>query len=392
MIFGKILKKYGPRKIAIDVGTHSLKGVVFEVIIGKNPIVLDRKTVKSPVFPDTDKPTPDEYVGWIVKKLPDFIQEMIKSSEHHPDTITIGLGPDIVALNIENWSARFSGSSQNDGAFYNQFAKILQENKKKHPEIIDAFLLDSYLNGYPLRHTATTFPPNTEFSFKTMVMRPASPRATERRASQEIATTLDMVKKGLSGLKIYFYPSFLAQKEVLTKVLEIHNSLVIDIGGETTAVTLLKNGSLEHVNFFPLGGRHFLRGISKIASISFEEAEDLKRQYSQGIVSQDTQKQLHNFIRCEAEIWKKMFIKILENFYHFGPLPPQVIIIGGGANMPEVNSVIRGNWIKNFSYVEYPKVNILRGDSVFSGDSLGGALQGPEDFNLAALIYKDSHQ
>ena len=208
-----------------------------------------------------------------------------------------------------------------------------------------------------------------------------------RPANPEMACTLEEVKKGLSGLRIDFYPNFLAQKEVLTSVLKLQNSLIIDVGGETTALALLKNGSLEQTTFFPLGGRHFLRGISKVSGMSFEEAEDLKRQHAQGLLNQEVQKRLHNFIRQELEMWKKMFLAGLDIFYHFGPLPPQVILIGGGANIPEINSAVLGNWLKSFSYEEYPKVNNLRGDSVFGGDSLGGALQGSEDFNLAALIY-----
>lgn len=60
-------------------------------------------------------------------------------------------------------------------------------------------------------------------------------------------------------------------------VLGIKNGAVIDIGGGTTGIAILKAGRVVYVADEPTGGTHFNLVISGAYKISFEEAESLKQ-------------------------------------------------------------------------------------------------------------------
>lgn len=61
------------------------------------------------------------------------------------------------------------------------------------------------------------------------------------------------------------------------EVLKMENGAVIDIGGGTTGISILKDGKVVYVEDEPTGGTHFSLVISGAYKISFAEAEKYKR-------------------------------------------------------------------------------------------------------------------
>ncbi|GLC78401.1 ethanolamine utilization protein EutJ [Lacrimispora brassicae] len=60
-------------------------------------------------------------------------------------------------------------------------------------------------------------------------------------------------------------------------VLKIKNGAVVDIGGGTTGISILKDGKVVYVADEPTGGTHFSLVISGAYQMSFQEAEAYKR-------------------------------------------------------------------------------------------------------------------
>ena len=60
-------------------------------------------------------------------------------------------------------------------------------------------------------------------------------------------------------------------------VLNIRNGAVVDIGGGTTGISVLKDGTVVYVADEPTGGTHFSLVISGAYQLSFEEADAYKR-------------------------------------------------------------------------------------------------------------------
>lgn len=71
--------------------------------------------------------------------------------------------------------------------------------------------------------------------------------------------------------------SILDEPTAANRVLKIENGAVVDIGGGTTGISILKDGEVVYVVDEPTGGTHFSLVISGAYGMSFAEADKYKR-------------------------------------------------------------------------------------------------------------------
>jgi ethanolamine utilization protein EutJ len=60
-------------------------------------------------------------------------------------------------------------------------------------------------------------------------------------------------------------------------VLQIHDGAIVDCGGGTTGIAVIENGQVVYTADEPTGGTHFSLVIAGAKNITFEEAEELKK-------------------------------------------------------------------------------------------------------------------
>ena len=397
--------------VAIDAGSHSLKGMVLSV--SKNtsgapalPKILKKKFVKLPISYDPQLPA--DYQAKLASKLGEFILEMAKEGLKNSDRIIVGLGPSLADLAIEKKSFKVAGkekvlTAESANTYFKNmggsggeiFLEVLANDYK-----IDLKEVNPVRTGAARPAEGSSTPPS---AISILHRRQSRRRSNGVKVPEsfgltfgvmipklvhEVSVVVDETKKALGGLTFEFLPNAYLQQTALAGSFRTRDALAVDVGGENTQVLLLKNGSGVQTYSFPLGARHFIRGIAKIADLTYEEAEDIKKQYTRNIVDESRKKQIHGFLAEESKLWYKMFAESMDGFYHFGPLPQQVFMFGGGANLAEIADTVRkGDWMKNNSFADYPKVNILGGESVFEGDTFDGYIHGPEDFNLASIVF-----
>ena len=75
----------------------------------------------------------------------------------------------------------------------------------------------------------------------------------------------------------FILTNVLDEPTAANKVLDIKNGVVVDIGGGTTGISILKDGKVIYVADEATGGTHFSLVISGAYGMSFEEAEVYKR-------------------------------------------------------------------------------------------------------------------
>lgn len=63
-------------------------------------------------------------------------------------------------------------------------------------------------------------------------------------------------------------------------IYQIKNGVVVDIGGGTTGLVILKNGTVVQIEDEPTGGIHLSLVLAGNYHISFEEAEEIKQDYN----------------------------------------------------------------------------------------------------------------
>lgn len=372
----KLFRKSKSRtSIAIDVGSHSIKGVILETG-GVMPRIIAKQVVNLPLFYNPK----EESIALkrLVIKTRKLLLDLTQMAENIPERALIAVSSGPAVISIKKWCAGRDEAvrtmTRNNAK--NLFEKIKNKNAGANTF---AYPLECTLNESPLRAGKIRIPKNARLCFRTLLL--AFP--------EEVASIFTETQKMLGGVRVEIIPLALAEYYAAVSALKIQNALLVDVGGEKTDLIHIKDGALTQISSFPLGGRHFIRGIAKAADVGPEEAEDLKRQYVQGIVSERRKVLLRDFLRRETKLWEDAFSKKLARFYApAGAPPPQIFLCGGGAHLTEINSVIRnGDWIKSSPYTESPRVNILRADTLFGGNSLGGNLQGPEEFGLSALVF-----
>lgn len=372
--------------VAIDAGSHSIKGLVLELSKeAKVPRLLKKKFVKLPDSDDAragnglsqaDQPSADS-MSRFSSKLGEFILDLVKESGGSPERIVVGLGPNSVKLSVEEWKLKLKNSgktiSANDLCVY--FHNLKRQNSSEGKEV---FVLEVLINGYGTGFRAIKVSKDPELVFRVLTV----------ELVPELATVIKEVQRMFGGLKTEFLSGLCSVQLALVKGLGVENGFLADIGGEYTVFTLLKNSSIVQVSVAPIGGRHFLRGVAKIFNIALEEAEDLVRQYSQGLLGKDHQEKIKGFFSEETSLWQKELTSAADFFYHFGPMPAQIFISGGGSNILEMSAAVRkGEWMRNLTHIDFPEIRVLGGESVFEGNTFDGLLLGPADFGLASLVF-----
>lgn len=106
--------------------------------------------------------------------------------------------------------------------------------------------------GFPLKSASTGYPPGV-------------PQAEVR------ATANVLFGAGLDCTGLIDEPS------AANNVLQIDDGAIVDVGGGTTGIAILKNGKVVYTADEPTGGTHFSLVIAGATGSSFEEAEALKK-------------------------------------------------------------------------------------------------------------------
>lgn len=103
----------------------------------------------------------------------------------------------------------------------------------------------------PIEKGATSFPPQTEYA--------------------NLKTTTHILEGvGLEVLRVLDEPS------AANQVLKIENGAIVDVGGGTTGIAVIKNGDIVYTNDEATGGVHLSLVLAGHHKISYEEAEKIK--------------------------------------------------------------------------------------------------------------------
>lgn len=106
--------------------------------------------------------------------------------------------------------------------------------------------------GFELTSAASAYPPGVP---------PAEVRAT--------ANVLQAAGLECSGL--------VDEPTAANNVLQIQNGAIVDVGGGTTGIAIVEEGHVVYTADEPTGGTHFSLVIAGALNVSFEQAEELKK-------------------------------------------------------------------------------------------------------------------
>ena len=174
-------------------------------------------------------------------------------------------------------------------------------------------------------------------------------------------------------------------------------AILIDVGGGTTDIAVIKNGSLEGTSIFGLGGRSFTKSLAKKFHLSFKEGEAAKLLYSKGKIEPQYVKRIEDSLREDCEIWLSGVEIALENFCssRLDSLPPRILLCGGGSGLPGIYEQLNSkDWLEKIPFPDKPTIGFIQPHDIIKIIDKTEKLTNPQDvtpMGLASLVLNDKN-
>ncbi len=181
---------------------------------------------------------------------------------------------------------------------------------------------------------------------------------------------------GLQLIKVVAEPYAVA-RSISGEQVGQSGALFIDVGGGTTDVALVRNGSVEGTRMFALGGRAFTKSLADRLDTSFEEAERLKIDHALGGEVRDAD-EVAEIVGEDVAVWAAGIELVLEEFGKEGLLPGRIELCGGGAALPEIRAALEApGFAAGLPFARRPLVSMMAPHVGERGQRRHGAARGP---------------
>ncbi len=136
------------------------------------------------------------------------------------------------------------------------------------------------------------------------------------------------------------------------------SAIFVDIGGGTTDVAVVDNGSVMDTQMFAFGGRVFTKEIARRMNIDYRHAELRKLKFAEGKVVKKVQRELSTIVTEVTNIWLNLLQSALEEVQDVDILPDTIYLCGGGASLPNIRKqILEYPWKRLLPFVNIPKVH-----------------------------------
>lgn len=163
-------------------------------------------------------------------------------------------------------------------------------------------------------------------------------------------------------------------------------AIIVDIGGGTMDVALIRNGGVEGAEMMALGGRSFTRKVARELNITLKEAEDLKLKYSQDELPPDMAKEVQMMIAPDLQLLYEGLELSLENLSKGSALPPRVYFCGGGSALKGlVEGVKERSLYERLPFFKQPEIFMLKAEEITRLEDPDNLVNGEENVTPRSL-------
>ena len=145
------------------------------------------------------------------------------------------------------------------------------------------------------------------------------------------------------------------------------NAILIDIGGGTTDIAVLRDGGLEGTRMFSIGGRSLTRSIARALDVNFEIAERMKLDFSADDLAKKPTQAIAQALKPTLDVWLKGIRVSLGEFDWLDYLPDRIMLCGGGASLKSLRQALaQSSWQQQLPFSKIPKAKLMTTDAVWS--------------------------
>lgn len=168
--------------------------------------------------------------------------------------------------------------------------------------------------------------------------------------------------------------------------LQGYSGIFIDVGGSTTDIAIVEDGTVIGTKMFNLGGRAFTKRLAQSLNISSEEAEEVKIAFSNRQLEHQSNKIVSKALESDLEVWVSGVYLTLQEFNEISSFPPTIYLCGGGSMLPEVKDILEEHdWHKKLNFPRKPQVKYLLPKNISHIKDESGVLDTAADITPMAL-------
>ncbi len=231
------------------------------------------------------------------------------------------------------------------------FSKLIEEEEKsfiggknKNSRLIEHEVVKTELNGYFTKSPAGKIAQ----SVKSYIYLSAGVEKMMKLAEEEI-------EKVFVHTPLRFATSSLVAFKVLNDIISAKEGyLIIDIGGETTEINLIRNNAIEQSASFPKGTNLLLRKAAANLNTFLKEASSIVKAYSMGHRTLESSDKIAAVIKDSVGEWRDYLKKTLAAMAQASLLPQNVFIIGDDIICRFFSSDLEKNDFSEFTVLRKP--------------------------------------
>jgi|GEM_PF-4350538 len=277
---------------------------------------------------------------------------------------------------------------------------------RKHYTTVDKYPLHAFpVNVIDINGKCTAFDPSVHLQGSEEKIRLYT--HIQAISSMQVASLSDYMQRSdlqVAGILDSAYASGLA---CLTDTEKKNGAICIDMGGDTTGISLFYHGHCIASKSIPLGGKHITKDISQAFSLSFKVSERLKTIYGDiATVASDhdeildtesttdiTRSALIGVIRPRLEETFEFVREYLESV-QFTDISNRIIVITGGAcqlpGVPDIAHRILGYPVQLRTASSIPSINKINLSDPSITCAIGGIIHAcSNNTDLRYYVYKN---
>jgi len=183
-----------------------------------------------------------------------------------------------------------------------------------------------------------------------------------------------------------------AEPYAITRSLENDDAkfgaIFIDIGGGTTDIAVVRDGTLEGIKMFTLGGRTFTKRLAQSLNISYNEAEEIKVAYATDKLEKQSHRIVHEAMKSDCDVWLSGVALTLSEFENIDMFPSKILLCGGGAKLPEIREALESReWLRSLPFAKKPQIAFINPKYISTIADETKKLDQPEDVPVLALSH-----
>ncbi len=391
--FSKKYKDQNQVYISLDVGTEFVKVIVFSV---EDNMVVVKGAGKTRQPISAVKNGQVTNIKNVVDTSKSAIEKAVEGMKGFiPQDVIMGVAGELVRgvsvianYNRDNVDAKITFEEVlkvfekiKDASLQEAQHIFIETTGKNNPQIrqINASIVDSYIDEYRVE-TVLGFPGK---NVKLTIYSTYAPLVH--------VGALDNVAKSLKlkPLLIAAEP-FAVARSVVGARDESFEAIIIDIGGGTTDIAIVKKGGVVDTHMLAFGGRVFTKRIAQEMNIDYDKAEKFKMDYTEGTLDRATANIVKKAVSKDINLWITGVELALKEFGGVKVFPSSILLCGGGSLLPEIkDALIQHPWTDILPFNRVPKVVFLKPeniDSVVDEKNLAQGIEMVTPLSLARLV------